>query len=146
MMAPLKLYINYLGSKENYGQGKPVPKEHRDLCIYYSNTNSKPDEQSCDGMAINSACLILNNGEDRFFTKEYLYLKMWSDMGCKARLKLVYPKQDLHDEKMRKEENAPVMIKNKNQPQQKNRLQKDIDEQIRELMAEPRLYDSFVNQ
>ena len=42
-------------------------KASRDLRIYYSMTNPKPEENNCDGFVENTACLSIDSAEDRFF-------------------------------------------------------------------------------
>ena len=94
ILSPMKLFINY---RRNYDQkknsGGSVRKDERDLRIIYSQTNSKPDEKNCDGIAENVACLTLNStGVERYFNKEFVYLKFESICGQRANLKLEFPR------------------------------------------------------
>ena len=91
--------------------------------------------------------MSLDSSEDRFFSRDYLFLKFETIGGCKAKLKLVFPKQDLIDQKMKKNEDkngkgGPAMLSTKS----KNKLQKDIEYQIAKLITEPRLYENFQHE
>lgn len=99
--------------------------------IYYSATNPKPEANSCDGIAENTACLVIEApDQERFFTREYLYLKLETIMGCKAKLKLVFPKQDLVEAKLKKNLDAGKSGGGKGAPSafaSKKKLKKDIE-------------------
>ena len=82
----MKLFINY---KKKDSKTKGVGKDERDLRIIYSQTNPKPEANNCDGIAENVACLSLNaTGGERYFSKEYLFLKFETISGQQANLKL----------------------------------------------------------
>ena len=105
------------------GKGKHGGKQGRDLTIYYSTTNPKPEASTCEGMVENTGCLSIDANQERYFTRDYVFLKMETIGGCKANLKLVFPKQDLFDAKSRKgeQQKGASLVKNK------NRLQKEIE-------------------
>lgn len=92
--------------------------------------NPKPEASNCDGIAENTACLLVEApDQERFFTREYLFLKLETIMGCKAKLKLVFPKQDIVEAKLKK--NAEAEKKGgKGAPSafaSKQKLKKDIE-------------------
>ena len=93
---PLKLLVYYQNLER---------KSDRDLQIYYSYSNQKPDETNCDGKVINASCLTIDAREgERGFQREQIYLKFETTRGCQANLKLVFPRQDIIDSKKRNPE------------------------------------------
>ena len=94
ILGPLKLFIFYKCAKKD-----------RNLRIYYSQSTPKPEANNCEGYAENTSCLVVKPSTERYFTREYLYLKFETTTGCQANMKLIFPKQDLYDEKMKKQTN-----------------------------------------
>ena len=68
--------------------------------------NPKPEAANCDGMFENVAVLTITAGEERQFTREYVFMKFETITGCQAKLKLIFPKQDLQDAKLAKTNEA----------------------------------------
>lgn len=94
LLAPLKLIISYkqsafqkLRNKDLMGStiqsDKSQKRPEKDLNVFYSFTNPKPEESNCDGHFHNPLGLsILAPGDERFFTREYLFIKMQTTTGC----------------------------------------------------------------
>lgn len=77
--------------------------QSQDLTIFYSYTNPKPEESNCDGISKNPMNLTIETpGDERIFSREFLFLKVATVLGCQASLKLVFPKQDFLDAKIKK--------------------------------------------
>ena len=92
LLAPLKIYIQYT-ERASYRDQKQKNNKKPDLKIYYSSTIAKPDENNCEGMYTNSTtCMTYGTSEDRYFSKDMLYIKFESTEGYTANLKLIYPK------------------------------------------------------
>ena len=112
LLSPLKLFIHYKGGvredtiESNGPPGEKNKKPARDLRIYYSLTNPKPEAGSCEGWVENTGCLTFEANDDRVFNREYLYLKLETKRGCQGHMKLVFPKQDIADLKAHREKEA----------------------------------------
>ena len=112
LLSPLKLFIHYKGGvrEDNIETGgyagEKNKKPARDLRIYYSLTNPKPEAGSCEGWAENTGCLTFEATDDRVFNREYLFLKLETTGGCQGHMKLVFPKQDIADLKAFREKEA----------------------------------------
>lgn len=82
---------------------KPNLKPSKDLRILYSQTNPKPEESNCDGLVEGASILTIEaGGEEKYFTREYIFVKFETVGGCQASLKVVFPKQDILDNKLKK--------------------------------------------
>ena len=98
---------------------------------------------------MNTSCLTIEAaGEDRHFTRDFVYLKLETVAGCQALLKVVFPKQDILDAKTRK---ALAERQGKGgqltaQKMNKAKRSKDIEYQIAKLITEPRLYVNFCEE
>ena len=78
---------------------------NRDLIIYWSTTNHKPEADNCDGCVENTTCLTIDTGtDDRFFSKEAIYFKFETLKGCQASIKVVFPKQNMAEIKRKKDQ------------------------------------------
>ena len=55
--------------------------ENSNLLVYYSKLNKHPDFEVNQGCSSESKICIAN-GNDQYFTTEYLYLSMFSETGC----------------------------------------------------------------
>ena len=107
LMSPVKLFINFKSSEsrsqQKDEQAQNAQKASKDLKIFYSQTNPKPEESNCDGMVLGKSCLTIEaGGDERHFTREYIFMKFETIGGCQANLKLTFPKQDLFDLKLKK--------------------------------------------
>ena len=106
MLAPIKIFISYkkgnLEATQKASNNKESGKsKNDDLKVYYSFSNPKPEESNCDGMILDSPqCVTIKAPNDeRFFPREFVFLKLQTIMGCQGHIKLVYPKQDFQDTK-----------------------------------------------
>lgn len=146
IMSPLKLFINYGGGSAALRDAtKQIgSKADRDLRIIYSQSNPKPELNNCDGSVENVSCLTVYAPKDeRFFSKEFLYLKFETIAGQQAKLKLEFPKQDAYDAKLKKYQ---LQMKQNQIPgsKAKNAIQREIEQQIAKFILEPRLYENFL--
>lgn len=96
LQAPLRIVIRYVESSA----------EKRDLRVIYSRTIPKPEVAMCDGSVDSPSVIMVDSQEERYFTKEFLYLKFETVTGCVANVKAVFPKQDHIDLKFNKAQQA----------------------------------------
>ena len=171
LLSPLKLVITYKTSAAKRAKNRDLlltsqqpdnakaAKPEKDLRIYYSCTNPKPEENNCEGQTENPACLTITApGDERCFSREYLFLKMATTVGCQAHLKLFFPKQDILDAKVKKSQQQSGAADAQGGGQNANRggpsgskvtkskVSKDVDYMISKLIAEPRQYDNFMEE
>ena len=99
MLSPIKLFIRYKkskGAEQPKASKEKVLNTKSDLKVLYSFNNPKPEESNCDGfLKENPQCITINApGDERYFPREFVFLKLQTIMGCQAYAKLVFPKQD----------------------------------------------------
>ena len=100
LISPMKLFIKYKTSNGSAVDTHAIKtsdsaasKNDRDLRIIYSYTNSKPEAHNCDGVAENVSCLTLHAADgERYFSKEFVFLKFETISGQQARMKLQFPR------------------------------------------------------
>ena len=161
LLSPLKIFIKYkkiqssTPEKEtitNLNASKQLVKKSetssQDLKLLYSFSNPKPEESNCDGQAQRTFCLtIAALGDERVFPREYLFLKLSTNTGCQASLKVVFPKQDIIDAKVLKAQQAESGAgKHAGAKLSKKKISKDLEYMISKLINEQREYDTFMDQ
>lgn len=106
MLSPIKIFINYKKTTTSTQQPKDTGEKatcsiKNDLKVMYSFSNPKPEESNCDGLSKNNpVCITINAvNEDRYFPRDFVFLKLQTILGCVGNVKLVFPKQDFQDAK-----------------------------------------------
>lgn len=74
----------------------------QDLTVTYSKSNPKPDISNCIKQVENPRVISVDAQDGKRFSRDFLYLKLESKLGCKAHLKAVFPKQDIRENRLRK--------------------------------------------